>query len=106
MGTEILVVMKTIKISIGIVLLLLLMQGFGYLNLMVSDKYETQPEGLIEITQEVQEKINNKTIEIQNKKARIKIYSLILVITLTCLVVIWSRNASKEKTQIKKESQE
>lgn len=104
MGTEILIIMKIVKILAGVVILLLLIQGFGYLNLMVSNKYETQPEGLTELTQEVKEKAANRAIEIEEKKGRIKIYTLILLFVLVCLIVVWSRSAIKEKTPIIKES--
>lgn len=89
--------MKIVKILTGVVILLLLIQGFGYLNLMVSNKYETQPEGLTEITQEVKEKVENRAVEIKEKKRRIKIYTLTLLFALVCLIVIWSRYATQEK---------
>ncbi|GAF05231.1 hypothetical protein JCM21142_93958 [Saccharicrinis fermentans DSM 9555 = JCM 21142] len=106
MGTEILVIMKIVKILTGVVFLLLLMQGFSYLNLMVSDKYETQPEGLTELTPEVKEQAANRATEIQEKKGRVKIYSLILLSVLVCLIIVWSKNTTKEEKPIIKESKE
>ena len=106
MGTEILAMMKTVKILTGVVLLLLLIQGFGYLNLMISEKYETQPEGLTELTLEVKKQAANRAIEIQEAKGKVKIYSLILLFILVCLIIVWSKNTTKDEKPIIKESKE
>ncbi|MGV8138345.1 MAG: hypothetical protein AB2L20_24330 [Mangrovibacterium sp.] len=90
--------MKIIKLLTGVVFILLLIQGFGYLNLMESEKYETQPEGITEITKEVQEQVEKRAVEIEKQKRKTIIYSIVLFCMLIALIVIWAKSASEDKS--------
>ena len=90
--------MKIIKVLTGIVFILLLMQGFGYLNLMVSEKYETQPEGTTEITKEIQDKAEKRAVEIEEQKRKTAVYSIVLFCMLIVLIVVWGKNSSRNKS--------
>ena len=99
--------MKIIKLLTGVVFILLLIQGFGYLNLMVSEKYETQPEGITEITKEVHEKAEKRAAEIEKQKRKTTVYSIVLLCMLIVLIVVWSMNTTKNKGEpVIKESKE
>ena len=91
--------MKILKIVTGIVFLLLLLQGFGYLNLMVSEKYETQPEGLFDdLTDKIQKKTEKRSIQIQRQKRNVVISALVLLVVFILLCVILVRKSNLNNT--------
>ncbi len=71
---------------------MLLLQGLAYFNLMVSEKYETQPEGLTEIKTQGSEQVEKRAAEIQKQKKKTVIYSIVLFVVLVVLIVMWSRH--------------
>jgi hypothetical protein len=74
---------------------------------MESEKYETQPEGITEITKEVQEQVEKRAVEIEKQKRKTIIYSIVLFCMLVALIVIWGKSASKDKSNpMIKESKE
>lgn len=92
--------MKILKIIIAVIIVLIIAQGVRYLDIMVSVKYETQLEGLVEITKDVQTKIDERALELENSKTNIEISVLILVIFLMLTLIFLTfmkRNSNNSK---------
>ena len=66
---------------------LIIAQSVRYLDIMVSVKYETQLEGLVEITKDIQTKTDERVLELENSKKNIEKTILILVIFLTLIFI-------------------
>jgi hypothetical protein len=80
--------MKILKILLIINLFLLLMQGFAYVNLLVSEKHETQLEGWPNLTDELKLKSKERYEEIQLQKKNTFSYSKVLASTLIILLIV------------------
>lgn len=80
-----------IKIGIGLVIILMVIQGYNYVNLKVSEKYETQLEGIVEITEEVQKNMDEQEEEIDARKSQIIKYTALLGVLLVALLILRSR---------------
>ena len=87
--------MKILEVIISIVVILIIFQGVRYLDLMTSVKYETQLEGIVKVTEDVQEKIDKRSLEIERSKKSIAISTLVLVI-FAILILIFYRTRSRK----------
>lgn len=81
--------MKILKFIIFINLLLIILQGVNYYSLKVSEKYETQLEGFVEMTPEILNDVQKKKLEIERKIKNIKYMLIILFTSLICLFSIY-----------------
>jgi hypothetical protein len=81
--------MKILKFIILINLLLIILQGVNYYSLKVSEKYETQLEGFVEMTPEILNDVQKKKLEIEREIKNIKHILIMLLVSLTCLFSIY-----------------
>jgi hypothetical protein len=87
--------MKILKIIIGVVIILILFQGVRYLSLMTSVKYETQLEGIVEITEGVQTQIDKRSLEIEKSKQSVVVFTLALIILMMLLLIVYRVRSRK-----------
>ncbi len=92
--------MKAIQIIIIILIIGLIsfmgINGCSYLSLKVSDKYETQLEGITKSPEALQ-KAKEKTVEIAKEKRRIGIESAISLFVILLLLFIYYKLYNKHQ---------
>ena len=92
--------MKIIKILSIIIFVLILIDGFAYVNILTSEKYEVdlqQTHNKIEGKPEINKKIEAKKIEISSQKKRTIRELKVLVIILSILLIVIFYNSFKTK---------
>ncbi|MFA0961214.1 hypothetical protein AB9P05_05380 [Roseivirga sp. BDSF3-8] len=80
--------MKFLRILIGITFVLILLQGYGYINLTVSEKYETD-KSIVELSELSHDAKQERLEEIEARQNEINKQKQIALTTVAFLTVVF-----------------